>query len=171
VLGDIPRYVGHVRGTPRKDFGVCAEKVDEHYFLLGVELEADPDFLDGVVAGVERDRLDRLNWFEVAGVPLRVGRLLGEAFPVGDEGLGLGEGLSVLHALHVAFVRVAVRGPDGDDPVRARHLELEVGVIGDGHELGVARPSQYCMVGSTEPDDLKGESFLSEVGGSPEADR
>jgi hypothetical protein len=30
VLGDIPRYAGHVRGTPRKDVGVCAEKVDEH---------------------------------------------------------------------------------------------------------------------------------------------
>jgi hypothetical protein len=26
---------------------------------------------------------------------------------------------------------------DGDDPVGARHLELEVGVVGDGHELGV----------------------------------
>jgi hypothetical protein len=79
VLGDIPRYVRHVRGTPREDFGVCAEKVDEHCFLFGVELGADLDFLSGVVAGVERDRLDRLNWFEVVGVPLRVRRLLGEA--------------------------------------------------------------------------------------------
>jgi hypothetical protein len=26
------------------------------------------------------------------------------------------------------------------------------------------------MVGSSEPDDLKGESFLSKVGGSPEGD-
>jgi hypothetical protein len=33
---------------------------------------------------------------------------------------------------------VAVRGSDGDDPIRARHLELEVGVVGDSHELGVA---------------------------------
>jgi hypothetical protein len=81
-----------------------------------------------------------------------------------------GESLGVLHALHVAFVRVAVRGSDGDDPIRARHLELEVGVVGDGHELGVAWSSQYRMVGSSEPDDLKGESFLSEVRGSSEAD-
>jgi hypothetical protein len=80
VLGDIPRYAGHVRGTPRKDFSVCVEKVDEHCFLFGVELGADPNLLAGVIAGVERDGLDRLNWFEVAGVPLRVGRLLGEAF-------------------------------------------------------------------------------------------
>jgi hypothetical protein len=93
VLGDIPRYARHARGTPRKNFGVCAEKVDEHCFLFGVELGADPDFLAGVVAGVERDRLDCLSWLEVAGVPLRVGRLFEEAIHVGDEGFGLGEGL------------------------------------------------------------------------------
>jgi hypothetical protein len=79
VLGDIPRYALHVRGTPCKNFGICAEKVDEHCFLFGVELGADPDLLVGVVAGVERDGLNRLSWFEVAGVALRIGHLLGEA--------------------------------------------------------------------------------------------
>ena len=78
VLGDIPRYAGHVRGTPRKNVGVCAEKVDEHCFLFGVELGADPDLLGGVVAGVERDGLNRLCWLEVAGVALHVSHLLGE---------------------------------------------------------------------------------------------
>jgi hypothetical protein len=164
VFDDIPRYVRHVRGTPRKNFGVRAEKVDEHCFLFGVELGADPYLLGGVVAGVERDGFDRLSWLEVAGVALRIWRLLGEALQVGDEGLG------VLHALHVAFVRVSVHGADGDDPVGARHLELEVGVVGDGYELGVAWPSQHCVVGSSEPDHLEREGFLSEVGGSPDAD-
>ena len=78
VLGDIPRYAGHVRGTPRKNFGVCAEKVDENC-LFGVELGADLDLLAGVVAGVEGDGLNRLSRFEVAGVALRIRRLLGEA--------------------------------------------------------------------------------------------
>jgi hypothetical protein len=55
VLGDIPRYAGHVRGTPREDVGVCAEKVDEHCFLFGIELRADPDLLGGVAARVEGD--------------------------------------------------------------------------------------------------------------------
>ena len=55
---------------------------------------------------------------------LYVWHLLREALQVGDEGL------SVLHALHVAFERVFVRGADGDDPVGARHLELQVGVVG-----------------------------------------
>jgi hypothetical protein len=65
---------------------------------------------------------------------------------------------------------VSVRGSNGDDPVGAQHLELEVGVVGDGHELGVARSPQHRVVGSSEPDHLKRESFLSKVGGSSEAD-
>jgi hypothetical protein len=77
VLSDIPRYAGHVRGTPRENIGVCAEKVDEHYFLFGVKLGADPDLLGGVVAGVERDGLNRLRWLEVADMALHVWRLLG----------------------------------------------------------------------------------------------
>jgi hypothetical protein len=60
VLGDLPRYAWHVRGTPRKNFGICAEEVDEHCFLFGVELGADHDVLAGVVAGVEGDGLNRL---------------------------------------------------------------------------------------------------------------
>jgi hypothetical protein len=65
ALGDIPRYARHVRGTPRKNFGICTKKVDEHCFLFGVELGADPDLLVG--------------WFEVASVALRIRHLLGEA--------------------------------------------------------------------------------------------
>jgi hypothetical protein len=69
-----------------------------------------------------------------------------------------------------AFVRVSVRGSDGDDPVGARHLELEVGVVGDDHELGVARSRQHRVVGSSEPDHLEREGFPAEVGGSSEED-
>jgi hypothetical protein len=79
VFGDIPRYARHVRGTPRKNLGVRAEKVDEHCFLFGVELGADPDLLAGVVAGVEGDGLNRLRWLEVADVALCIWHLLGEA--------------------------------------------------------------------------------------------
>jgi hypothetical protein len=124
VLGDIPRYARHVRGTPRENFGVRAEKVDEHSFLFGVELGADPGLLGGVVVGVERDGLNRLWWLEVAGVALHVWRLLGEALQVGEEGLGFGEGLGVLHALYVAFVRVLVRGPTVMTPLGPDILSL-----------------------------------------------
>jgi hypothetical protein len=37
MLGDFPRYAQHIRGTPRKDVDVCAEKVNEHCFLFGIE--------------------------------------------------------------------------------------------------------------------------------------
>jgi hypothetical protein len=131
------------------------EKFDEHCFLFGVE----------------RDGLNHLCWFEVASVALHIWHLLGEALQVRDEGLGFGEGLGVLHALHVAFVRVSVRGADCDDPVGARHLELEVGVVGDGHELGIAWSPQHCVVGPSKPNHLEREGFLSEVRGSPEADK
>ena len=77
---------------------------------------------------------------------------------------------AVTLTLHVAFVRVSVRGSDGDDPVGAQHLELEVCVVGDDHELDVAWSPQHCMVGSSEPDHLEREGFLSEIGRSPEAD-
>jgi hypothetical protein len=50
------------------------------------------------------------------------------------------------------------------------HLELEVGVVVDGHELGVARSPQHRVVGSSEPDHLEREGFSAEVGGSSEAD-
>jgi hypothetical protein len=79
VLSDIPRYARHVRGTPRKNLSVREEKVDEHCFLFWVELRADLDLLAGVIAGVERDGLNRLCWLKVAGVALRIWHLLGEA--------------------------------------------------------------------------------------------
>jgi hypothetical protein len=80
--------------------------------------------LGGVVAGVERDGFNRLSWLEVAGVALCIWHLLVEALQVSDEGLRFGEGLSVLHALHVAFVRVSVRGADDDDPLGPNILSL-----------------------------------------------
>ena len=89
MLGDLPRYAGHVRGTPRENVGVCTEKVDEHCFLFGVEPGTDPDLLGGVATGVERDSLDRLRWLNVAGMTLHVWHLLREALQVGDEGLGV----------------------------------------------------------------------------------
>jgi hypothetical protein len=37
VLGDFPRYVRHIRGTPCEYVGIHAEKVDKHYFLFGFQ--------------------------------------------------------------------------------------------------------------------------------------
>src|SRR6185436_18942068 len=51
VLGDLPRYARQVRGAPREDVCVGAEKVDEHHFLFAVEGGAD---LQRLVVGAIR---------------------------------------------------------------------------------------------------------------------
>ena len=52
-----------------------------------------------------------------------------------------------------------------------QHFQLEVGVVGDGHELGVTGMTKNGVIGSPKPHHLKGEHFLSEVGCRAEADR
>ena len=37
VLGDFPRYARHIRGAPRENVSVGAEKIDEHHFLFAVK--------------------------------------------------------------------------------------------------------------------------------------
>ena len=62
-------------------------------------------------------------------------------------------------ALDLALVGVLEGGADGDDPVRAWHLQPEVCIVGDGHELRVAWSSQDGVEGSGEPNYLKGEGL------------
>jgi hypothetical protein len=70
LLGDLPRYVGHIRGTPCKDIGVCAEKVDEHDFLFGVKIGVDCRCLAVRVVGVEWDLLGAFCCLEAACMAL-----------------------------------------------------------------------------------------------------
>ena len=58
--------------------------------------------------------------------------------------------LRVLNALDIALVGVLERRADGDDTLRTRHLQLEVGVVGDVHELGIAGTAKDGVVGSPE---------------------
>src|SRR4029078_3416348 len=71
VLGDLPRYARHIRGAPRKDVCVGAEKVDEHHFLFAVEGGADLYRLVVGVAWVKGHLLDTLGRFEAPGVSVR----------------------------------------------------------------------------------------------------
>ena len=58
-----------------------------------------------------------------------------------------------------------------DDTVRSRHLQLEVGVVEDRHELGVAWPPQDGVVGPWEVHHLEGEDLRAEVGSVAKHDR
>ena len=72
---------------------------------------------------------------------LRVGDVLCEAVEVGHQRHHLCYGLSLLDALNVALIGVLAHRADGDDAFGPGHLEVEVGVLGDGHEFGVTWPS------------------------------
>ena len=73
-------------------------------------------------------------------------------------------------ALDLALVGLLEGGADGDDPVGAWHLQLEVCVVGDGHELRVAGSSQDGMEGSREPNHLEGEGLSPVIELIPEGD-
>ena len=45
-------------------------------------------------------------------------------------------------ALDPALVGTLEGGVDGDDPTWTRHLQLQIGVVGDGHELCITWTSQ-----------------------------
>jgi hypothetical protein len=60
------------------------EEVDEHFFLFGVELGADPQRLLTGAIGVKGDGLCCLSRLEATGMLLRVGNLIGEVLPVDD---------------------------------------------------------------------------------------
>jgi len=172
VLGDLPWDARHIRGAPREDVCVGAEKADEHHFLFVVEGGADLQRLVVGAIRVEGHLLDTLGRFEASHVSVRGVQGLACHFVEGGcEGLVLRLSLRVLNALHVALVGVLERRADGDDTLRTWHLQLEVGVVGDGHELGVVGTTKDGMIGYPKPHHLKGEYFLAEVGCRAKADR
>jgi hypothetical protein len=159
MLSDLPRCDRHVQGTPHKYLDIHTEKVDEHHFLFGLELGADPQHLLIGVAGVEGDDLRGFRRLEVVDMLLGVGNLSGEVLQVGDERLGIYECLDVFDTLDIALVGVVVCGADGDDACWSRHLQLQICIVRDGHELGVTWPLEHGVVGASEPYHLKGEDF------------
>jgi hypothetical protein len=166
-LSDFPHYARHVRGTPRKCVSVCTEKVNEHYFLFGVKVGADPQHLAFRGLWVEEDELGLLHRLEALGVALGVRDVLSETVKVGDQGCYLDYGFSLLHTVDVALLGMLAHRADGDDAVGAWHLELEVGVVGDDHELGITWSPEDHVIGSREPYHVEGEDFPPEVVGSP----
>ena len=126
MLGNFPRYAWHVRGTPRKYVDICAEKVNEHCFLFGVEAKADPQRPTLRGPGVEEDELGLLRRLEAPGMTLGVGDVLVTVAEAGEDRQRLSYSLGLLDALDVALVGVLAGRADGDDAVRSRHLKLEV---------------------------------------------
>jgi hypothetical protein len=68
VLSDLPRDAWHIRGAPREDVGVGAEKVNEHHFLFRVEGRTDPQRLALRGSRVEGYLLGLLGSLEATGM-------------------------------------------------------------------------------------------------------
>jgi len=98
---------------------------------------------------------------------LGVRDVLVDTAEVGDEGHHLDYSVGLLGALDVALIGVLACRANGDDAIWSQHLELEVGVVGDGHELGITWPSQNRVVGPREPNHVEGEDLSNEVIGVP----
>ena len=74
---------------------------------------------------------------ERPGQPLGVGCFFDDLLPDGRKLLGGDDCCGVFAALDLALIGT-LEGADGDDPVRSRHLQLQIGVVGDNRELRVA---------------------------------
>ena len=64
-----------------------------------------------------------------------------------------------------------VRGADSENPLGPGHLQLQVDVVGDQHELGISRASDDGVVSASETHHFKSEGFLPEVGHYAKIDR
>ena len=157
MLGDFPRNSRHVRGFPCKDVSIGTEEVDERAFLLGGEGGADAHCLVGGVVRINENLLDVLRRLKGSSCMLLVGCSFSDVLPDGRELLRSKGCQSKLAALDLALIGPLERSADGDDPTWAQHLELEVGVVGDGHELHVTRSSQNGVVDWGEPNYMEGE--------------
>ena len=114
------------------------EDVDERAFLFRGKRGTNAYHFALEAVGVYKDFLRALCRFERPSRLLGIGCFFGDLFPEGGE-LSRGDDCcDVTAALDLALIGVLERGADGDDPVGAQHLELEVCVVGDGHELCVA---------------------------------
>jgi hypothetical protein len=116
VLGDLPQDAWHIRGAPRKDVGVGAEKVDEHHFLFRVEGGTDHQRLSLGGSRVEGHLLGLPGSLKAArvlgrGVEVLVDQLLHAC----DERLVKRQRLSVLHAIDVVVEHMLDRRAHGDD--------------------------------------------------------
>ena len=73
-------------------------------------------------------------------------------------------------AFDLALVSALEGGANGDDPTGARHLQLKVCIIGNGHELHVAWSSQDGVESPREPHYVEGEDLSPVIGPIPESD-
>ena len=101
--------------------------------------------LPSELSRIYEDLLGALCQFERPGRLLHVGRFFGDLLLEGGEFPGGDDCCGKAAALDLTLIGMLEGGADGDDPMGARHLQLEVCTVGDGHELHVAWTSKDGM--------------------------
>jgi hypothetical protein len=172
VLNQFPRDSRHVSMLSCEDVPIFLEEFDEREFLFGIQVVAYMGNLRRLLHGQQNRlakcvlRLDGRH----GGLGLEHDQVLG----------GLNQGLlqllelcrhcqsvSCLTTLPIVVKSPLNVSPDGDDATRPWHLQDQVGVMWDRHELGECRPSQESVVCSLKIGDLKLYSFCVEIFLSP----
>jgi hypothetical protein len=163
VLDDFPRDARHVRGLPSEGIMISAQEVNERTFLFGQELGPNPHGL-GRVTGIDLDRFGVLGRAKALdGVSsLRSGT---PSTTISWSLLNSTELATAVASskLPSAGIRLLEGATHHDDAVRSRHLQLEVGVVGDRHELGVPRMPEDGMVRSLKVYHLEDQGLSVEV--------
>ena len=137
MLGDFPQNAWHVRGFPHEDISVGAKEVNERAFLFGGKHGANTHHFALGAARVYKDHLSTLHRLERPSRPLGVGRFFDDLLPDSRKLFGGDNCSGVFAALDLALVDALEGGADGDDPAWTWHLQLQIGVVGDDHELRV----------------------------------
>ena len=138
MLGDLPRDARDIRGFPLKDVFVIAEEVNERAFLFGGKRGTNAHHFALGAIEVYEDFLRALGRFKQPGQLLGVGCFFGDLLHEGGEFPGGDDRYGVAATLNLAHISLLEGGAGGDDPMGARHLQLEICIVGDGHELCVA---------------------------------
>jgi hypothetical protein len=141
MLNQLSRDSWHVNSLPCKDVPIFLEEFDDREFLFRIQ---------SVSYVSNHGRLLRRQWYLLAKCVLRLDGHFGGLGVRHDQVLGgLGQGLfqllefygccqSIGH--HIVFLLTVIGlldvSPDGDDSTWAWHLQYQVGVMRNCHELG-----------------------------------
>ena len=130
ILGDFPRNARHIQGFPRKDVFIVTEEVDERAFLFRGKRGTNAYRFTLRAAGIYADFFRALDRLERPGQFLGVGHFFGNLLPEGGEFLRGDDYGGMTAAFDFALISTLERGADGDDPMGARHFQLEVCIVG-----------------------------------------
>ena len=114
------------------------EEVNERAFLFGGKRGANAHHFALGDAGVYEDLLGALYRLKRPNQLLGVRCFFGDHLPDGCKLLGGDDYRGVFVALDLALVGTLEGGTNGDDPAWSWHLQLQIGVVGDDHELRIA---------------------------------